>query len=160
MAALRLTRKTFVEATITVKSRDGRVDGIWSGPLVATRTVTDFDGFQSMALRAMRNPLLSEVRTIVTIGDKAFITPGTCAEDYLNYVDSVTETNGVLEWAQGCRDHHFGRVEKALFGDFAVYMALAYHVCVAWKNALGNPSWLWATWDGSQLVAENGTVLA
>ena len=160
MAALRLTRKTFVEAIITVKAYAFPVDGSWSVPLVATRTVTDFDGFQAVALRAIRNPLLQEVRTVVTNGDTRFIAPGTCAEDYLNYTDSVTETGGVREWARGCRNLSSHRADKALFGDFAAQCVLTSHVFSAWRNALVNPSWLWATWDGSQLVAEDGTVLS
>jgi len=150
MATLRLTRKTFVRATITVASV--------TGSLRQTREVTDFDAWQGIAMRAMNNPLAEYVSTIVIVGDMSKVVPNMEVIDYiLGYDDGEGTMWEGREWAKGCRDAASGKWGK-LFGNMP--LGTIRRLWQAHRDAGECKSWLWAAWDGTQLIGEEGEVLA
>lgn len=148
MAALRLTRKTFVRASITVRNDTGKVD---------RKTITDYDNFQVVARRAFSNPLVATMNTTVTYGDTSKRLDLARIDDELfevpwGYDDGRGTEWEERRWADGCRDQA-SRCNTTKWSP-------NYRLDVAHRDAGCPKTWYWATWDGTQLIGEEGEVLA
>ena len=147
MAALKLTRKTFVRATITVENDMGKFD---------RREVTDYDTFLVVARRAFINPLVATMNTTVTYGDTAKRLDLARIDDDFDVEWGYDDGRGTeweeRNWADGCRDQA-SRCRSTRWSP-------NYGLDVAHRNAGCPKTWYWAAWDGIQLVGEEGEVLA
>ncbi len=143
MAALRLTRKTFVEATITVRNDTGKID---------RRTVTDYDAFQAIARRAFINPLVATMNTTVLYGDTAKRLDLARIDDDFDVAWGYDDGRGTeweeRNWADGCRDQA-SAVRSTRWSP-------NYAMDVAHRNAGLPKTWYWFAFDGTDLIDDEG----